>query len=100
MALLLASVLGFGAAQAAEPRTPPPPEDPELLEFLGSSDPSTDAAAGEGADDGAWLDFLSRTDIARVARGAPPRPAEGRDPGTDHDPAPAPGTPGEDVRHE
>jgi hypothetical protein len=59
---------------AAAPRTPPPATadeaavDDELIEFLGSIDDTT--------EEGDWLDFLSNTDIDKVAqRGSktPPR---------------------------
>jgi hypothetical protein len=51
----------------AQPKTPekkPAPDaeaDDELLEFLGSVDSET------GDQD--WLDYLSRTDVAKVAKG-------------------------------
>lgn len=88
--LVALGLLGCGPVLGAEPRTPPPsPEDPDLLEFLGGSDPSTD----NSADDGAWIDYLSGTDIGRVARSAPP------DTKPDGVPA-APANPDPDVRHD
>ena len=61
---------------------PPPPADPatdaELLEFLGSVDSGADSQAA--ADDGSWIDYLSKTDITKVAKTAdpngPPRPKQ------------------------
>lgn len=46
------------ATKPAEPTTPA--ADDEFLEFLGSVD-------AEGADED-WLDYLSRTDIEKVAK--------------------------------
>jgi hypothetical protein len=73
-ACVLALVVGLvPAAQAADPQkadakkpaetakpAPPPEVDEELLEFLGSVD-----ADSEDED---WLDYLSQTDIAKVAK--------------------------------
>ncbi len=51
----------------AKPVTPAAPDD-ELLEFLGSVDSDT--------DDEAWLDYLSQTDIVKVARARKAAPAD------------------------
>lgn len=66
----LALALGAAGARAAEPspaKKPPARDvaaelaaDDELLEFLGGAD-------GELEEDGDWLDFLSKTDIRKVA---------------------------------
>ena len=67
----LALALGAGAAvRAAEPvaaKKPPAKDvaaelaaDDELIEFLGGAD-------GELDEDGDWLDFLTSTDIRKVA---------------------------------
>lgn len=44
------------------------PKDPvlddELLEFLGSVDPASDTVQ---PDDGTWIEYLSQTDIGKVA---------------------------------
>jgi len=70
------------ATHAADPKpttqAPPPAKKPaattpavaddEFLEFLGSVD-------AEGADED-WLDYLSRTDIEKVAAQAPKKPPE------------------------
>ena len=57
-----AAVDACEAAAAAKPRAQPPaagrPDD-ELLEFLGSVD-------AKGDED--WIDYLSQTDIAKVAK--------------------------------
>ena len=44
--------------------------DDELIEFLGS--------VGDGGDDGDWLDFLTRTDIDKVAKRGSKTPPGGR----------------------
>ena len=56
---------GSGVGLADDARKPPPttPDD-ELLEFLGSVDPASDAAQ---PDDGTWIEYLSQTDIGKVA---------------------------------
>ena len=81
-ACLLAVFVGFmSTTHAADPKpsanqpppakkpaaTTPPAADDEFLEFLGSVD-------AEGADED-WLDYLTRTDIERVAK-APKKPPE------------------------
>lgn len=48
------------------PRPSPPAADDELLEFLGS--------VGEEAD-GEWIDYLSKTDISKVAGAKAKSPA-------------------------
>ena len=58
---------GSGAVFADDPpRKPNPPAlDDELLEFLGSVDPTSDTVQ---ADDGTWIEYLSQTDIGKVAK--------------------------------
>src|SRR5215813_6064506 len=64
-------VPAWGVASATEPKeTPPPSADAELLEFLGSVDSAGDSQAA--ADDGSWMDYLSRTDINKVAKANTP----------------------------
>jgi len=58
-----------------------------LLEFLGSVDSGADSQAT--ADDGSWIDYLSQTDISKVARTADPKDASKQN--TSDAPAPAPG---------
>ena len=73
LALALAALaLGLEAGRADDSRKPADPAlDAELLEFLGSVDPSSDAAQSE--EDGSWIDYLSRTDIGKVVKpGAAP----------------------------
>jgi len=74
----LAPVCGLAVADNSKPANPA--ADAELLEFLGSVDSGVDSQA---ADDGSWIDYLSQTDIGKVAKtadpnGAPrPKPASG-----------------------
>ena len=79
---LAALALGLEAGRADDSRKPDDPAlEVELLEFLGSVDPSSDAGQSE---DGAWIDYLSHTDIGKVVKPAaapsgveakPPAPA-------------------------
>ena len=56
---------GSGVVLADDPHKPAtPPLDDELLEFLGSVDPSSDKVQ---PDDGSWIEYLSQTDIGKVA---------------------------------
>jgi hypothetical protein len=87
--LVYQAALAFvcGVAFAGDPEPADPGEDAELLEFLGSVDSGADSQAS--ADDGSWIDYLSQTDIGKVAKANDPKdPA--RKPATDT-PAPAPG---------
>ena len=61
---------GAGAVHAADPpKSTDPFLDDELLEFLGSADPTSDAVQ---PDDGSWIEYLSQTDIGTATRtGAP-----------------------------
>jgi hypothetical protein len=79
---------GSGAGHADDTRKPaaPPPDD-ELLEFLGGVDPASDTVQ---PDDGSWIEYLSQTDIGKVAKPGNPtviaaKPAA---------PAPKPSAPG------
>ena len=64
---LAALALGLEAGRADDSRKPDDPAlDEGLLEFLGSVDPSSDAAQS----DGSWIDYLARTDIGRVVKPA------------------------------
>ena len=80
---------GSGAVVADDPpRKPSPPAlDDELLEFLGSVDPSSDTVQ---ADDGSWIEYLSQTDIGKVAKPGNPTVVAAK-PAT---PAPKPSSPG------
>lgn len=77
--------LGFAVERATGPGAPvtpaanaPPPkaadettaDDDELIEFLGS--------VGDTEDGGDWLDFLTTTDIDKVARRGSKTPRGGR----------------------
>jgi len=56
---------GAGVVLADDTRKPNDPAlDDELLEFLGSVDPSSDTVQ---PDDGTWIEYLSQTDIGKVA---------------------------------
>lgn len=57
----VALALAAAPLQAAEPAPPVTAEDEELLEFLGGADGELDE------DEDEWLDFLSNTDIRRIA---------------------------------
>jgi hypothetical protein len=72
MVLVLGSSTGL--ADDAQNKAAPAPDD-DMLEFLGSVD--SDSAQ---QDDGAWIDYLSQTDIGKVAKPA------GTQPGTDPKP--------------
>jgi len=61
----LLMLMPVGAVLAVDPK-PPDPADAELLEFLGSVDTGADAVAAP--DDGSWIDYLSQTDIGKVAK--------------------------------
>src|SRR5689334_10261545 len=54
-----------GIVLADDTRKPADPVlDDELLEFLGSVDPASDTLQ---PDDGTWIEYLSQTDIGKVA---------------------------------
>ena len=56
---------GGGIVLADDTRKPADPAtDDELLEFLGSVDPASDTVQ---PDDGTWIEYLSQTDIGKVA---------------------------------
>ncbi len=56
---------GSGFVLADDTRKPADPAtDDELLEFLGSVDPASDTVQ---PDDGTWIEYLSQTDIGKVA---------------------------------
>jgi hypothetical protein len=83
-AVLTAGSAGVGLAD--DTRKPADPAlDDELLEFLGSVDPASDAVP----DDGSWIDYLSQTDISKVAKPGNPTVIAAK-PAT---PAPKPSTP-------
>jgi hypothetical protein len=79
--VLSLAVLAFGAGAGRadnSQKAVDPALDDELLEFLGSVDPASDAAQ---PDDGTWIEYLSQTDIGKVVKpagtptGAEPKPA-------------------------
>ncbi|MBV8740778.1 MAG: hypothetical protein JOZ12_03285 [Sinobacteraceae bacterium] len=72
LAVALAATVSGAAALAGTP-APDPAADADLFEFLGSVDSVGDSQAA--ADDGSWLDYLSRTDINKVAKASDPDPA-------------------------
>jgi hypothetical protein len=55
----------YWGALADNGKPPVPATDAELLEFLGSVDSGADSQA---TDDGSWIDYLSQTDIVKVAK--------------------------------
>jgi hypothetical protein len=80
---------GSGIALGDDTRKPTNPQsDDELLEFLGSVDPASDT---EQPDDGAWIEYLSQTDIGKVANKPGNPTVVAAKPAT---PAPKPSTPG------
>ena len=80
---------GSGIALGDDTRKPTNPQsDDELLEFLGSVDPASDTVQ---PDDGAWIEYLSQTDIGKVADKPGNPTVVAAKPAT---PAPKPSTPG------
>lgn len=67
MLAIVALTAGSGGVWADDPRNKPaePALDDDLLEFLGSVDPTSDSVQ---PDDGTWIEYLSQTDIGKVAR--------------------------------
>jgi hypothetical protein len=76
-----------GVAWANDPKQADPGADAELLEFLGSVDSGGDSQAT--ADDGSWIDYLSQTDISKVAKTTDPKDASKKN--ASDAPPPAPG---------
>jgi hypothetical protein len=72
------------AAAAQNPNQADPAADAELLEFLGSVDTGSDSQAT--ADDGSWIDYLSQTDIGKVAKTANPNDASRQQTATEAQP--------------
>jgi hypothetical protein len=62
--MVLTAGSGVGLADDTRKPAPPTPDD-ELLEFLGSVDPASDTVQ---PDDGSWIEYLSQTDIGKVAK--------------------------------
>ncbi|HEY0342672.1 MAG TPA: hypothetical protein VGC34_17860 [Steroidobacteraceae bacterium] len=83
---------GSGAVLADDPHKPSAPTlDDELLEFLGSVDPTSDTSQ---PDDGSWIEYLSQTDIGKVAKPGNPTVIAAK-PATPATPPPAkPSAPG------
>jgi hypothetical protein len=83
-----ALALMCGTALAEDPKQADPAADAELLEFLGSVDSGADSQAP--ADDGSWIDYLSQTDIGKVAKmadpSAQPKDASGKQTATEAQP--------------
>ena len=71
--LTLAALTPAGGSFAVPPPPANPATDADLLEFLGSVDSGADSQAA--ADDGSWIDYLSKTDISKVAKAADPNDA-------------------------
>jgi hypothetical protein len=80
---------GSGIVLADDTRKPTNPQsDDELLEFLGSVDPASDTVQ---PDDGSWIEYLSQTDIGKVANKPGNPTVIAAKPAT---PAPQPSAPG------
>ena len=87
-AVLLA---GVGIVLADDTRKPADPAtDEELLEFLGSVDPASDTVQ---PDDGTWIEYLSQTDIGKVANKPDNPTVIAARPTTPPAPPPKPSTP-------
>jgi len=71
-------------AAAEDPKQADPAADAELLEFLGSVDSGADSQAT--ADDGSWIDYLSQTDIGKVAKTTDPQGESGKQTATQAQP--------------
>lgn len=71
------------------PKKPATPADDDILEFLGSVDPASDNTVQP--DDGSWIDYLSQTDINRVAKPGNPTVIAAKPPASA---PPKPSTPG------
>jgi hypothetical protein len=85
---LVVLTAGSGTGWADDVHKPAAPSnDDDLLEFLGSVDSPSDSGQ---PDDGSWIDYLSQTDINRVAKPGNPSVVASKPPG----PAPKPSTPG------
>jgi|SRR5689334_20040298 len=84
---------GAGIVLADDTRKPADPAtDDELLEFLGSVDPASDTLQ---PDDGAWIEYLSQTDIGKVtAKPGNPTVIAARPPTPQQSPPPKPNAPG------
>jgi hypothetical protein len=84
--LVMQGVLALlcGTATAEDPKQADPAADAELLEFLGSVDSGADSQAT--ADDGSWIDYLSQTDIGKVAKTTDPQGASGKQTATQSQP--------------
>ena len=78
---------GVGLADDTTRKPPSPSSDDEFLEFLGSVDPASDTVQ---PDDGSWIEYLSQTDIGKVAKPGHPTVVAAK-PAT---PAPKPSSPG------
>ena len=95
--LVLAFVVltaGSGVGLADDTRKPAPPVlDDELLEFLGSVDPASDTVQ---PDDGSWIEYLSQTDIGKVAKPGNPTVVAAK-PAT---PAPKPSAPAQGAKQD
>ena len=93
--LIVPAVLAllWGVALAGDPKQPDPDADAELLEFLGSVDSGAESGADSQAtaNDGSWIDYLSQTDISKVAKAAE-QPETARKPAA-NPPAAAPPAP-------
>jgi hypothetical protein len=74
----------WATAVAENPKQADPAADAELLEFLGSVDSGADSQAA--ADDGSWIDYLSQTDIGKLAKTTDPKDASGKQTATEAKP--------------
>jgi hypothetical protein len=92
LACAFLAAAGSGVGLADDTRKPPDPVlDDELLEFLGSVDPASDAVQ---PDDGTWIEYLSQTDISKVAAKPDKPTVVAAKPAAPSTPPPNPSTPG------
>jgi hypothetical protein len=85
VALAAALVLaGAGSARADRPSAPDPAVDDDFLEFLGSVDYDSSQA-----EDGWWIDYLSRTDPGKAKPAGGVAPGNGAKPPVPAKPSPA-----------
>jgi hypothetical protein len=82
---------GVSVVLADDTRKPNDPAlDDELLEFLGSVDPASDTVQ---PDDGTWIEYLSQTDIGKVAPKPSPPTVIAAKPPAPQSPPPKPSAP-------
>ena len=87
--VMLTAGPGVGWSDDTPKKPAAPALDDDILEFLGSVDPASDTVQ---PDDGSWIDYLSQTDINRVAKPGNPTVVAAKPPAPSAPPKPS--TPG------